>query len=100
LYFESIWFGFWLHGFANNSVKLVTYITSYSKGQITIGFAPASLILTNYFLPLIEALYAMKYFAPFVLLLRKKNGTGTLFLLKSNDLLNLVIYILKVIMQH
>lgn len=32
-------------------------------------FAPTSLILTNYHLPLSEALYAMKYFAPFVLLL-------------------------------
>jgi hypothetical protein len=27
-----------------------------SAGQKTVGFAPASLILTNYFLPLIEAL--------------------------------------------
>jgi hypothetical protein len=35
-------------------------ITSHSKGQKTVGFAPASLILTNYFLPLNEALQGAK----------------------------------------
>ena len=36
------------------------HITSYLKGQITVFFAPASLILANNYLPLNAALYFLE----------------------------------------
>lgn len=41
-------------------------ITSRLKGQKTVAFAPSSLILTNNFLPLNEALSVLKRFRGFI----------------------------------